>query len=100
MLGKSYLRGTMPRRILTCLALITGLAAVGAPLNATVVGSLSEQVGASKPASTSPASEECECRSQRGSDPSKREPNAKCKPRKPVIIYIPTVQFGADRAYE
>lgn len=98
--GKAYLDFKMLRRLLTCLALITGLAAVGAPLNASVVESLSEQVGASKTSQSPSTNEQCECRSQQGADPSKREPNEKCKPRKPVVIYIPTVQFGADRAYE
>ncbi len=90
----------MLRRILTCLALITGLAAAGAPLNASVTDALSAQVGTSKPAPSAPSADECECRSQRGTAPSKREQNPKCKPRKPVIIYIPTVQYGPDRALE
>lgn len=97
---KAYLNFKMLRRLLACIALATGLAAVGAPLNAGVVESLSQQVGTSKPGPSTGSAEQCECRSQRGADPSKREPNTKCKPRKPVVIYIPTVQFGADRAYE
>ena len=52
----------MLTRLLACLALLTGLAAVGAPAKA----------------ATAP----------------------ECKPRKPVVIYIPTVQFGPDRAFE
>lgn len=100
MLSKAYLRARMLRRILTCLALITGLAAAGTPLNASVVEALSEQVGTSKPAPSTGSAETCECRLQRGTAPGKREQQPQCKPRKPVIIYIPTVQFGPDRALE
>ncbi len=97
---KAYLGRTMLRRVLTCLALITGLAAVGAPASAALIEALSEQVDTRKSQQQQGSTEDCECRGEHGTATNKRERLAKCKPRKPVTIYIPTVQFGADRAFE
>lgn len=90
----------MLRRLLTCLALITGLAAAGAPLNAGVIDAVSQQVGPSKSVSSIGSAEENECRAQRATAPSKQEEQGDCKPRRSVVIYIPTVQLGVDRALE
>ncbi len=90
----------MFRRLLTCLALITGLAAAGAPANAAVLDALSEQVSASSAPCQQSNQSQCECVVQPATSPSKGDPIKVCKVRKPVVVYIPTVYFGADRAYE
>jgi len=90
----------MLRRLLTCLALITGLAAAGAPANAAVMDALSQQVSAtSAPCQPSKATQ-CECIAQPIPGPAKGDPVKSCGARKPVVIFIPTIYFGADRAYE
>ncbi len=90
----------MFRRLLTCLALITGLAAAGAPANAAVMDALSEQVSASAAPCQQASNAQCECVVQPSTSPSKGDPIKVCKTRKPVVVYIPTIHFGADRAYE
>ena len=100
MLAKAYLSLTMLRRVLACFALVTGLAAVGVPVNATIIESLSEQVRTDKPAPHASETESCECRAERDRVPGKRGEDPECKPRKSVIIYIPTVMLGVDRAIE
>ncbi|MXO90079.1 hypothetical protein [Pontixanthobacter aquaemixtae] len=45
-------------------------------------------------------SDACKCREIRRDAAGRSVTEKGCKPRKPVIIYIPTIQFGADRAYE
>ncbi|QYU68702.1 hypothetical protein J4558_00690 [Leptolyngbya sp. 15MV] len=90
----------MLRRFFACLALLTGLAAVGAPVNAGAVDTFAAQVGASRAAPAAPSAERAECQAQRGSMSAKRERTVDCPPRRPVIIYLPTVQYGPDRALE
>lgn len=90
----------MFRRLLACLALLTGLAAIGTPVNAAVADALSAQVGVSKTAPTAPATERCECATQRGNAPGKRDQSPACRQRRTIVITIPTIQFGADRALE
>ena len=90
----------MFRRLLTCLALITGLAAAGAPANAAVLDAFSEQVSAASAPCQQGKTAQCECVVQPATSPSKGDPIKVCKTRKPVVIFIPTIHFGADRAYE
>lgn len=90
----------MLRRFLACLALLTGLAAMGAPANAAVADALSAQVGVSKTAGCAQSSERCECIAARASSSDKREVPPRCRQRRPIVITIPTVQFGPDRALE
>lgn len=90
----------MLRRILACFALITGLAAAGAPLSADTIESLSQQVGTSKPAPANGCVEVCECSPVQAGKVGRKGQTTRCKPGKPLVIYIPTVQFGPDRAFE
>ena len=87
----------MLRRLLTCLAIITGLAAIGAPANAAVVEAISEQVGSASTVQQPGQSAQRKCVAIPDSNPAKGEPVQTCKIRKPVVIYIPTVQIGPDR---
>lgn len=88
------------RRLLACLALLTGLAAIGTPANAAVADALAAQVGVSKTAPSAPTTERCECSSTRGTAPGKREQAPQCRQRRTIVITIPTIQFGPDRALE
>lgn len=90
----------MFRRLLTCLALITGLAAAGTPANAAVLDAFSEQVSSTSAPCQQSKTAQCECVVQPATSPSKGDPIKVCKARKPVVIFIPTIHFGADRAYE
>jgi len=90
----------MLRRLLACLALITGLAAIGAPVNAGVVDTFAAQVGASRSVPSAPAAERAECPVPRSTTIGRREQGSNCRQRRTVIITIPTVQYGPDRALE
>ncbi len=87
------------RRLVAFLALFSGLLAAGAPANAAVLDRACEQV-ASADFTQSGKQTPCDCRTDKRGDSAKKDRNKGCKPRKPVIIYIPTVQLGSDRAYE
>jgi hypothetical protein len=95
---KAYLGRTMLARLLACLALVTGLAAVGAPASAAVVQSASQQVEAASQAPSKTAA--CTASEPRSAGTASDPAQVKCRARKPVVIYIPTVQFGPDRAFE
>ena len=90
----------MLRRILACLALITGLAALGTPAEArmSVVQAQSIVDGAQSPASGTVAP--CPVAQPAQGIKGKVAVKAPCRPPKPMIIYIPTIQFGPDRALE
>lgn len=98
--GKAYLNRTMLARLLACLALVTGLAAVGAPAHSALLTAASQQVEADGSSSNPSKNQSCTCSDPRNVGKATDSAQAKCRARKPVVIYIPTVQFGADRAYE
>lgn len=96
---EAYLGRKMLARLLACLALVTGLAAVGVPANAAVSQAASQQVeteGQQQPG----RSAVCTPASPRNTSGPIDSAQPKCRARKPVVIYVPTVQFGADRAFE
>ena len=90
----------MLTRLLACLALLTGLAAAGTPANAAYAQALSAEVGISTVEAQPSKARRCESIARKGKLPAKADPAQDCKPRKPIVIYIPTVQFGPDRAFE
>jgi hypothetical protein len=91
----------MLARILAAFALITGLAAVGAPAEARLFSALSQPVDApSSGSQQGGAQQPCPLPTSKPSLASKTEVQPGCRQRKPVIIYIPTIQFGPDRAHE
>ena len=90
----------MLRRLLACLALITGLAAVAAPANASVVEALSCEVGVSLDAHDSDAEERRMCEEDPAKS-SRREPGKATAPAKRMRrVAKPPVLFGIDRAFE
>lgn len=90
----------MLRRLLTCLALITGLATAGMPASAAVSSAMGSEIGASLSVHEADADTAASC--SVGDGPSSRKQPAKreCKKPRTITIFIPTVQFGADRAFE
>ncbi|WP_284125196.1 hypothetical protein [Parerythrobacter aestuarii] len=90
----------MRRYILTLLALLTGLAAVGTPASAAMGDLLGSQVQAGSQDKSDEKREECRLRKERERNPTKREDTRDCALPKPVRVYLPTVMFGSDRAYE
>jgi hypothetical protein len=95
-----YLTGDMLRQFLTLLAIVTGLAAVGAPAQARVAAFDGVQMEAAR--ERAPA---CEVRQLSGSMMpgdlgSFRSAKVLFCPRPRITIMIPTVQLGIDRAHE
>ena len=89
----------MFRRILTLLAILTGLAAVGAPAHAVAFDTGSGVVlaaGAEKPCKGE--ARECDTAVDQPTGSSRKVKVP--KPAPVVRILIPTVQMGVDRAYE
>jgi hypothetical protein len=100
MLGKAYLTRAMLRRILACLALITGLAAIGTPAEARMMLDNGRQVENSTGVSQGAPQAACNSAPQRTNAQGRVIAQPGCQPRRPIVIYIPTVQFGPDRAFE
>ncbi len=90
----------MLRRILACFALITGLAAVGSPAEARTIAMMTQSVVEGAQAQQSIPAAVCEASQQRVNLRGRVTVQAPCRPRKTVIIVIPTIQLGPDRALE
>ena len=90
----------MVRQLLALIALLTGLAALGAPVHAAVNSAVDAAVEQTdtRNADTREAQEACAEKQRR--QKLRGEKVTPCKAQEPVTIYIPTVMFGADRAYE
>lgn len=97
---RAYMPSVMRRQLLTLLALITGLAAFGAPANAAVGELFGSQVQAGQTSRSDERREECRQRKERERSPARREDTKDCPPPRPVRIILPTVMFGVDRAFE
>lgn len=91
----------MLRQLLALIALLTGLAAIGAPVQAAVnsaVGVGVEQPSDSRDTETRDAQNVCADKQRK--QKLRGEKVTPCKKQEPVTVYIPSVMFGADRAYE
>lgn len=95
-----YLGRIMFRRLLACLALITGLAAAAAPAHASVAESVGAQLEMTQRVEDGTRAEESPCAERQRQQRQKGVKVTPCKPSEPVTVYIPTVQFGPDRAFE
>lgn len=90
----------MLRQLLTLLALLSGLAAAGTPAQAAPgagVGFGVEQVASSQVA---PQSGKPGCVDREVEQKLKADKASPCRPAPTVVIVVPTVMFGPDRAYE
>lgn len=90
----------MRRQLLTLLALLTGLAALGTPAHAAMGELLGAQVQSGSEADQEERRQACKAAKERKSKPLRLEDVPGCKPRKTSTIYLPTVMIGIDRAYE
>ncbi len=90
----------MFRQLLALLALLTGLAAVGAPAHAAVGETFG--VGVEQKADSDSESREAQsaCAEKQRKQKLRSEKVTPCKQQAPVVVYVPTVMFGADRAFE
>ncbi len=90
----------MLRRLLTCLAVLTGLTAVAAPAQAENVRSIVSQVDAQlgDPAECKNDERTCECRTK--SKDGKKIEDKDCPREKRRTIYIPPIYLGSDLALE
>lgn len=90
----------MLRRFFACLALLTGLVAVGAPANASIVDVLNCEVGVAADTADDSAEERRSCpvedAGNRADDPGKDDKPAKRAKR----VVRPPVLYGVDRALE
>ena len=100
MAAKAYLWAAMLRRLLTCLALITGLAATGTPAHAGLIAAATGVEMAQRTEKPCKA-QECGCNGQRqaGRQGAPAQPTP-CPTPTTITIVIPTVMLGSDRAYE
>ena len=90
----------MLSRLLACLALLTGLAAFGAPANAAVVETAAAQVEITYNSADSQRAERRPCQARRSAAPTAPPAGSPCRARKPLVIYVPAVLLGPDRARE
>ena len=88
----------MLRQVLAFLALLTGLTAVGVPVQAY---DNNVRIGVEQradPDDVKDAQNACEDKQRK--QKSRTDKMTPCKKQQPVTIYIPTVMFGPDRAFE
>ena len=90
----------MFRQLLALIALLTGLAALGAPAQAVVGTESSVGVEQSASGDIDPRDAQCACAEKQRKQKMRGERVTPCKKQEPVTVYIPSVMFGADRAYE
>ncbi|AKM07146.1 hypothetical protein [Pelagerythrobacter marensis] len=90
----------MLTRLLACLALITGLAAAGTPANAAFAQAASAEISHGTVAANPGRAPRCEASVRKDRTPSRSDPVSGCRDCPSIQIYIPTVQFGPDRAFE
>jgi hypothetical protein len=89
----------MLRRLLACLALLTGLAAAGAPAQAEVVGALATRLEASAAAHPAPQRAQAEVRDNRCARLREAPRSSlECEPQ--LAVRPLTVELGSDRARE
>ncbi|WP_229658471.1 hypothetical protein [Tsuneonella deserti] len=97
---RAYLSSAMLRRILACLALITGLASIATPAEARMMLEFGQQVENSPAVSQGGQQAACNTTAQRTTTQAKAAAKRACTPRRAIVVYIPTVQLGPDRARE
>ncbi len=87
-------------RLLACLALFTGLAAAGAPVEAVAVDMVGAQLEADADSDQDGEAGNCACREQQRKARARGKQVRPCAQQRRIRVYIPTVQFGPDRAIE
>lgn len=96
----AYIRTSMKRLLLAFLALLAGLVVQGATAQARISGSDAE-IGAYDAGRTSrPVAVQSQSPDAPAARQERRERDANRVRTSRARVYIPTVQFGADRAFE
>ena len=90
----------MFRQLLALIALLTGLAAIGAPAHAAINGGASSAIEQSDSRTSETREARDACAQKQRKQKLRGEKVTPCKKQEPVTVYIPSVMFGADRAYE
>ena len=90
----------MVRQILALIALLTGLAAIGAPVHGAVNSVVDAAVSQSDTRGSDARDAQEICADKQRKQKLRGDRVTPCKQQEPVTVYIPTVMFGADRAYE
>ncbi|MDG6079786.1 hypothetical protein E3U23_11355 [Erythrobacter litoralis] len=89
----------MLRQLLAFLALITGFAALYAPAQAAVASSANVEVQRTAEAEPGTQTVDAACLRRQKAQRLRGETPSPCA-SKPVVVYLPTVQLGPDRARE
>ena len=90
----------MLSRILACFALLTGLSAIGATANASIVEALQCEIGVSADAQDDTSEDHRACEEEVAKNP-RGEQGKASNPAKREKRYIrPPILFGVDRAHE
>ena len=90
----------MPRHILTLLALLSGFLAYGEPARAAELADLTSQLEQGEKAGDPEHALACRCQTGQLSQRSLGIETLRCATAEPLRIFIPTIRFGSDRAYE
>ena len=90
----------MVRQLLALIALLTGLAAIGAPVHAAMNSVVDIAVSQSDTRGSEARDAQETCADKQRKQKLRGERLTPCKQQEPVTVYIPAVMFGADRAYE
>ncbi len=98
--GPHYCGITMFRQLLALLALLSGLAAYGAPAQAAIGSGVDIGVEQAADNAVAPKSGKPVCADREVQQKLKGEKSTPCRPAPTVVIVVPTVMFGPDRAYE
>ena len=86
--------------MLAFLALLTGLAAIGAPAQAAVGQSFGFGVERTSSDDSDIRDPQAACVEKQRKQKERGEKITPCRTLAPVVIYVPTVMFGPDRAFE
>lgn len=94
-----YVNDRMLRQLLAFLALITGFAAFYAPAHAAVGSSANVEVQRSAEPEQMTKAAGIACARRQRAQRLRGETVTPCA-LQPIVVYLPTVQFGPDRAHE
>ena len=90
----------MLRQLLTFLALLPGFAALDAPAQAAVASTASVTVQRSGESEQAPRAADATCAQRQAKQRRAGTAVLPCKGQRPIVIYLPSVHLGPDRARE
>lgn len=90
----------MVRQLLAFLALLTGFAALNAPVQAAVASAASVTVERADDTQQTARRDDTACAQRQAKQRRAGQTVTPCKGQTPVVIYLPSVHLGPDRARE